>query len=322
MKPPPTLCVGTAGTSVWFSRDLGDTWERPYSESGLYLEARVWALSSHPDRPGELLAGTDSGVYRWSEASRTWTHLPGPLDTLCTWALAQDPRNADVIIAGTHPAALFYSEDGGRSWHAAQATLAQTCVFVGRPRVTQVLFDPTNPDTLWAGVEIDAVHRSNDRGRTWTRLDHGLLSGDIHGLAVVQHGNATVFATTNKGLHRSDDGGHHWTFQPLESPWQYTRCITARADGDGMLFLANGNGPPGSTGRLLRSVDYGASWQDVGLPGPLNSTPWCVASHVSNPQVVFSVTNLGQLFRSLDGGLTWAKLPREFGEVRSMRLLA
>jgi hypothetical protein len=37
---------------------------------------------------------------------------------------------------------------------------------------------------------------------------------------------------------------------------------------------------------------------------------------------VFTVTNLGQLFRSLDGGLSWAKLPREFGEVRSMQLLA
>ena len=319
---PPTLCVGTAGTSVWFSRDLGDTWERPYSESGLYLEARVWALSSHPDRPGELLAGTDSGLYRWSEASRTWTHLPGPLDALCTWALAQDPRNADVIVAGTHPAALFRSEDGGRSWQTAQATLAQTCVFVGRPRVTQVLFDPTDPDTLWAGVEIDDVHRSTDQGRTWTRLDQGLLSGDIHGLAVVRHGATRIFATTNKGLHRSDDGGLHWDFQPLDAPWQYTRSITARADGDGTLFLTNGNGPPGSTGRLLRSVDYGASWQDVGLPGPLNSTPWCVASHISNPQIVFSVTNLGQLFRSLDGGLSWAKLPREFGEVRSMQLLA
>jgi hypothetical protein len=121
---------------------------------------------------------------------------------------------------------------------------------------------------------------------------------------------------------RSDDGGLHWDFQPLDAPWQYTRSITARADGDGTLFLTNGNGPPGSTGRLLRSVDYGASWQDVGLPGPLNSTPWCVVSHISNPQIVFSVTNLGQLFRSLDGGLTWAKLPREFGEVRSMQLLA
>ncbi|MEY4862651.1 MAG: hypothetical protein RLZ51_746, partial [Pseudomonadota bacterium] len=84
----PVLCVGTAGMSVWFSRDLGETWERPYSESGLYLEARVWALSTHPDVPGEVLAGTDSGLYRWRESERRWTHLPGPLDATCTWALA------------------------------------------------------------------------------------------------------------------------------------------------------------------------------------------------------------------------------------------
>lgn len=320
-----TLCVGTAGMSVWFSRDLGETWERPYSESGLYLEARVWALSSHPARPGELLAGTDSGVYRWSEADRRWTHLPGPLDATCTWALAQDPHDADVIVAGTHPAALWRSADAGKTWRRLDAALADRCIFVGQPRVTQVLFDPAIRDTLWAGVEIDAVHRSRDGGETWTRLDRGLVSGDIHGLAVVAGpggaGDRTVFATTNKGLHRSRDEGDHWTFQPLDSPWQYTRTIAARADGDATLFLTNGNGPPGSTGRLLRSRDLGATWQDAGLPGPTNSTPWCIASHAADPSIVFVVTNLGQLFRSRDGGDTWTRLEREFGEVRAMRLM-
>jgi photosystem II stability/assembly factor-like uncharacterized protein len=316
-----TLCVGTAGTSVWFSRDLGETWERPYSESGLYLEARVWALSAHPLRPGQVLAGTDSGIYRWSEADRHWTHLPGPFDGDCTWALAQDPFNADVIIAGTHPAALYRSEDAGRSWRKLGVQLADECIFVGKPRVTQVLFDPLVRDTVWASVEIDAVHRSRDGGRTWSRLDNGLISGDVHGIAVVRGGKTTVFATTNKGLHRSEDEGETWTHQMLDSTWQYTRTIAARADGDGNLFLTNGNGPPGSTGRLLRSRDHGNSWHDVGLPGEINSTPWCISSHIAAPDVMFSVTNLGQIFRSLDGGSSWTKLRREFGEVRSMLML-
>ena len=72
---------------------------------------------------------------------------------------------------------------------------------------------------------------------------------------------------------------------------------------------------------MLRSRDHGDSWQDVGLPGDINSTPWCVASHSNDPNIVFTVTNLGQIFRSLDGGETWVKLRREFGEVRSMAML-
>ena len=88
-----------------------------------------------------------------------------------------------------------------------------------------------------------------------------------------------------------------------------------------MLFLTNGNGPPGSTGRLLRSSDYGAHWEDVNLPGPLNSTPWCVSSHRDHPELVFAVSNLGQIFRSTDGGAHWEKLSREFGEVRALAMV-
>lgn len=320
--PPPVLCVGTAGMSVWFSRDLGQTWDRPYSESGLYLEARVWALSTHPATPAEVLAGTDSGLYRWRERDQHWTHLPGPLDSTCTWAIARRADDPDVIVAGTHPAALWRSNDAGQTWQALPAALARECIFVHRPRVTQVIFDPDRSDTLWAGVEIDAIHCSIDGGANWRRLDQGLISGDIHGVSVVRSPQGRIlFATTNKGLHRSTDEGLSWTLQPLEAPWQYTRSIQSRADGDATLFLTNGNGPPGSTGRLLRSTDYGATWTDVHLPEPLNSTPWCVTSHSRCPQIVFAATNLGQLFRSSDGGNQWIKLDRELGEIRSMVLI-
>jgi hypothetical protein len=34
--------------------------------------------------------------------------------------------------------------------------------------------------------------------------------------------------------------------------------------------------------------------------------------------LIFVCTNLGQIFRSTDGGETWIKLDHEFGEVRSI----
>ena len=313
------LCVGTAGTSVWFSKDLGETWTRPYSESGLYLECRVWALSGHSERPDTLYAGTDEGLYRWSFKEERWTHLPSPMDGLCIWAVAQSPRNPDVLVAGTQPAALFRSDDGGAAWRKLDAVMAEQCIFVQRPRVTQILFDPLEPRTIWAGVEIDAVWRSDDDGQTWTRLENGLVSGDIHDLAVIPDGQETsVFIATNKGLHRSTDRGASFDLELLDSPWQYTRTIVPRADNDGTVFLTNGNGPPGSTGRLLRSRDHGRHWKDANLPGELNSTPWCIATHPADPKLLFVATNLGQLFRSEDGGESWVKLRRELGEIRAM----
>lgn len=315
---PVDLYVGTSGMSVWFSQDLGETWDRPYSESGLYLESRVWALSGHESAPGKVFAGTDYGLYRWDQAAEHWDHLPSPMDGRCIWSLAQAPDDANRILAGTHPAGLFRSDDGGATWRELAVDFADQCMFIGKPRVTQILVDPVDTDTIWVGAEIDGIHRTSDGGDTWRRISHGLVSDDIHGLALIDNGTRTLFATTNKGLHASTDDGDSWQFRELDSPWQYGRAIQPRADGSGTLFVANGNGPPGSTGRLLRSRDGGTTWEDAGLPGALNSTPWCIATNEADPDLIFICTNLGQMFRSTDGGETWIKLEREFGEVRSV----
>lgn len=314
------LFVGTAGMSVWFSDDAGAHWDRPYSESGLYLESRVWALASHPDRPGRVFAGTDRGLYRLDDA-RKWTHVPSPMDRLDIWALAVAPHDPDTILAGTHPAGLFLSRDGGASWKKLRCTFAPSCIFIGKPRVTTVLFDPLDPEWMWAGVEIDGIYRSTDGGRSWHKKVDGLRTEDIHGLAVIRHkGRRRVLATLNAGLHISDDDGETWRWQQLPSKWQYTRTVVA-LNGGKRLLLTNGNGPPGNTGRVLLSSDGGDSWRDAGLPQPVNSTPWCVAADPAG-KTIFVLSNLGQLFASRNGGRNWKKLPREFGEVRSALLQA
>jgi len=312
------LYVGTVGTSVWSSEDLGRTWERPI-DAGLYLECRVFSLTSQPDNGSSVLAGTDQGVYRWHAAEKRWEHLPSVLDELPIWSLVQSPHDRNVLLAGTRPAALYRSEDAGRSWTRLAVPFATQCRAVERPRVTQIIFDPNDPLAVWAGVEIDGVYRSTDGGKTWAKRTEGLISDDIHGLAVVrENGRRKLFATTNKGLHVSLDGGDTWQFRQLDSQWQYTRAIVERADSSGTLFLSNGNGPPGSTGRLLRSKDYGESWADARLPGDLNSTLWCVAVHPLDPKLIFACTNYGQLYLSEDGGDSWTKLKREFGEIRAL----
>ena len=254
--------AGTAGHSAWFSDDLGMTWVHPNSHSGMYLEARVWALSTHSALPESLHAGTDEGVFGWSEHSARWEHLSRMLNDV--WAVLHDPRDPSILYAGTRPAGLYRSTDGGRVWTelAAPGIAKFSNVNMGPTRVTQLLADPFVPDRLWATVEIGGIYRSDDRGSSWRLMADGLVSADVHGIAVTRtkSGAPRVLATTNRGLHVSDDHGEHWRFSLL----------------------------------------------------------WCIATHPSNPLLLFVCTNLGQIFRSTDGGDTWIRLPHEFGEVRAL----
>ena len=312
--------AGTAGHSAWFSNDLGKTWVHPNSHSGMYLEARVWTFSSHPSDPNILYAGTDMGLFRWDERTTRWTHLPSPMTDI--WALVQDPDHEDVLYAGTRPAGFYRSRDAGLTWEHLSAPGIQqfSDINMGPTRVTQMLFDPIDHDTIWAVVEIGGVYRSRDRGNTWELKTEGLVSADMHGIAIIHDasGHKVLYATTNRGLHRSTNNGETWSFMTLDSPWQYVRGIVVRPDSDAVLFLTNGNGPPGSTGRLWRSKDYGLTWHALELPGVLNSTPWSVVTHAHDPLLLLTYTNLGQVYRSLDGGDHWERLPHEFGELRAM----
>ena len=63
--------------------------------------------------------------------------------------------------------------------------MLRDCPRIVHTRVTTVLFDSTEAETVWAGVEIDALFRSQDGGITWQPFGHGLSSRDIHGMAIV-----------------------------------------------------------------------------------------------------------------------------------------
>lgn len=315
----PRLYVGTGGFSVWFSNDLGQTFDRLWGSTGLYSETRVWALNWHPDRPGEILVGTDSGVHRLDVASHKFTHLQSPMDAMQVWSIARSPSDPDLVLAGTRPGNVFRSTDGGQLWEKCNTGIPATCLYVGSPRVTKILFDPKEHNLVWAGLEVGGVYRSDDAGKTWTMTSSGLISDDVHDVGVMHHRNERVlFAATNEGLNISRDNGDSWARMPFASKKPYTRTITPRADDSGVAFVANGDGPPGSWGRLLRTRDFGEHWENAGLPGDLQSSAWLVAANRANPDLLFSSTALGQYFRSDDGGDSWEALPRRLTETRAL----
>lgn len=311
----PQLYIATNGLGVWTSDDLGETLIRMGSRAGMYSGYQIWALAGDPCDPNLLLAGTNGGLYRLDRRQKQWTHLPSPMDErFKITALAFSPHDPDVIIAGTQFAALYRSEDHGRSWRQLDVSVPELCSNQAQSRFTQILLDPADARLGWAGVELDSIWRTTDGGVTWAKTGTGLASEDIHGLAVTNNGNRRVFASTDRGLHISDDDGENWELQSLDSPSNYTRAIVPGAGG--VLLLTNGDGPPGSWGRLYRSRDKGKHWERVALPGDVDSTMWSVAVHPADPKLMFASTSLGQIYRSTDGGETWMALKRRLGEIR------
>lgn len=314
--------AASVGHAVWFSDDGGDHWARPLTPSGgLYNEARAWSLSVHPERPGEVWAGTDQGLYRWRDRDDRWHYVSSPLDGLHVLKLAQAPHDPSWLVAGTRPAALFISRDDGASWTRTPLPVEAECDFINTPRVTSIQFDPLDRDTLWVTVEIAGIFRSRDGGASWVKLVEGLRDPDAHNLVIFDRGRGReIFASTEAGLHRSDDDGESWRFVdvPAARGLLYFRCMAARADGDGTLFLSIGDRPSGLVGRLLRSRDFGDSWEEVTLDPAPATTIWWIGTHLADSNLLFFVTIFGAVYRSDDGGESWRQLPRVLGELREI----
>jgi photosystem II stability/assembly factor-like uncharacterized protein len=288
----------------------------------MFVECHVRALAVHPRDPSTLYLGSEHGLFVSTDGADNWTRLPAPLASLQVWSIYVSAIRPGLIVVGTCPSRLFRTEDAGRTWQEAEAAIQRECPRILHTRVTGVTGDPTDPDLLWAGVEIDGVFRSRDGGRTWQPVGTRLGSRDIHALVVVPgaEGRRQLLAATNNDLNVSTDDGETW--EPLAIgkllPWSYCRGLAQICNRPEVILLGNGDGPPGSAGIIARSEDGGVRWETATMPGQANSTVWTFGVHPARPDRVYAASVSGEVYRSEDGGKNWEKLAREFGEVRAL----
>ena len=314
-----TLCIGTVGSGAWISPDGGESWRRV--GRGLWNESRVYGLAVHPRQRQTVFAGADDGLYRSEDGGRSFEHIDSPMNRMDVWRIAFDPSDPDTVFAGTRPAALFRSRDGGRQWQKLPVDMVEECPNVGVPRVTALTVDPSDRRIVWAGVEVDGVRRSLDGGETWTRVAGGLDDPDIHDVAVQPAGGGkTVLTSTPREIFASTDKGESWQRLGVGRHFglPYCRGLALKADDPDTVFVATGDGAAGSTGAIQRSQDGGKSWRRLELPIAPNSPIWAFATHPADPGLIFACSHYGELFASGDAGDSWRKLPREFTEIRAL----
>lgn len=313
-----SISVGTVGTGAWQSPDGGETWKRV--GTGLWGESRVFGLAVHPVKPEIIYAGADDGIYRSDDRGQSFERLDSAMNAMHVWKIAVDPVEPETVFAGTRPAALFRSRDGGRKWESLTVDMAEECENVRVPRVTSLAVDPSDHRIVWAGVEVDGVRRSLDGGETWSRIVDGLKDPDIHDAAVSVGESKTVLISTPREIFASTDTGESWRGLGVARYFRfpYCRSLALRVDDPRVIFVATGDGAIGSTGAIQRSKDGGGTWEMLPLPIEPNTPMWAFATHPADPGLILACSHYGQLFCSDDGGDSWAKLRREFTEIRAL----
>jgi len=295
--------IGTIGEGLWVSDD-GQRWRQA---PDIPREA---ALYSFVVAGSTIFAGGTGCVYRGDGARFDRLALPDP--ELQAWALAVEPARPSTIFVGCRPLSAWRSGDSGTHWTALPIALSPDTPRPHTPRVTAILIEP---DAMWCGVEVGGIFHSTDRGESWSAVNDGLPSLDVHALAR----SRTLLAATPRGIARLDDGWHR---ADLKMPWQYCRALAPVPGRPGHVLCGLGDAPPGTKGAVAVSEDGGRSWQAALLPGIAESTIWSVAVAPDDGDLALAAGIRGELFLSEDAGRQWARLPRRFTEIRAVLVMS
>jgi hypothetical protein len=189
----------------------------------------------------------------------------------------------------------------------AIATTGGTWEYVGANniggRVTDVVVDPTQPDTLFISSAGGGVWKSTDAGLTYTPAwpnDYpqaiGSLARGSDGTLWAGTGEANAsgggITYTGDGVYKSTDGGVTWTNVGLENAGMIGRIAVDPTNPDIVFVAATGDlYSPGGKRGLYRTIDGGGHWAPVLLPDP-NVSPWTgvvdVAIDSVNPNRVYA----------------------------------
>jgi photosystem II stability/assembly factor-like uncharacterized protein len=232
-------------------------------------------------------------------ADNTWTALtalPQAQDRPLL-ALAVDPNDGRVLLAGTAGGELYRSADGGQSWRLARSGLARG--------VAVIAFSPFKSGLALAGTRGGGVWRSNDSGASW-QAQPGTESRSVRAFSFTK--NATLAGTDQGVLVSREAGG--WSGSGLS---QVTvSALAAPAVNEPTRLVAGGDASRGSEPLpLFTSGDGGQSWAPVsGTVAGSTMVAVLTAGPLPAQQAVRPLvmgTNTG-LFLSGDNGASWQQL--------------
>jgi photosystem II stability/assembly factor-like uncharacterized protein len=294
------------------------------------------AMVVAPSAPEVLFAATAGGVFKSADRGASWTALDRTLGRRDVRAIAVDPRDADVVYAGTVGDFIYKSTDGGATWRFSGNGLSA-------PHIGALAIDPHRSAVVFAGAIADrlpgGIFRSTDGGATWRQasVQPAILGASVSSLAIDPADPTRLYAASSY-VYESTDGGLTWNLasgpvfasQVLVDPRRpatvlaCTRVAVSRSVDHGATWTAlappAGSSPCplafGADGVLYapgaRSADDGSTWTPTTLieaPTLLLPDP-ALAADPTSPGTLYAATADRGVFKSVDAAASWQAASR------------
>lgn len=285
----------------------------------------VREVARDPFDPKRVYAATLTEIHVSEDAGASWQWLPsGGIDYRDIWTMAVHPTRANEIYVGTLPAAVYVSENGGRSFRELSTFRSlpdyRRWTFPPGAHVAHarcIALDARAPDDIVVGIEEGGVARSRDRGATWEDIsgpasatafpkindpagvvpyemgkhEDGRVYRDVHWVMRHPTRPETLYASTGIGTYQTSDGGKSWIKCEYGMGRAYAIPMVNHPAVPDRLFLgAAENGPASWPGyRTVRA-------------GPYNTVRFSrnLAAQTGGAK--------SQILRSDDAGGTWRRL--------------
>jgi photosystem II stability/assembly factor-like uncharacterized protein len=344
-KEPSLVLAATDDASLLLSRDAGKTWQ------AAPLPQKASSAAVAPSDPNVIYATFfKDGLRKSADKGKTWQDLSQGFPAgVSLREVAVSPASAnDVYVIGSDGwnGRFFYSADGGKTWAAvskitadlaANPTSPQDSAGIGGAGLStpkNVTVNPLNPKELFIAANWRPC-LSDDGGRTWTERSRG---ADISCVYDVRFHNGKAYACAmDEGTLVSADNGASWKqlwplrYSPDIGGHNWRLSVSGSAGAERIVSTCS-PWDASKPNRVISSADGGKSFSSsgAGLPAkdPHANAMWgrgyarALAADPKDPKTLYlgidgdpssDCPSGGGLFKSTDGGATWAQLAAQPG---------